>query len=1147
MKREELKDILQNGYTQEKWIKTLQFLSGNKNLLTVLLEPKIVDIKSVKANEIVSKIVQLGSLKTTDGIILPIFDVTLHDAIRIEYNRVGVNDLLKNHILKDALKGAIITFHYSNDYNKPEWRFSFISKFGSDYFAEAVSIETNPKKYTYIFGTKEEHRTALERLYNLEQSRFKLEDFFEAFNVEPVSINFFREYHEFYLEFVSEINNNKTSRAVFEKNNISKNDVEKDIRNFVKRLLGRLVFLYFLQKKHWLGATNKEYDDGDFNFLLNLFNFNNESKENFYNKWLSKLFFNALNTPNRENDNFELPNGKCVWIPFLNGGLFEEFQEPDGHRQIKFPPTLFELLFKFFNGYNFTIYENSPEDHTVAVDPEMLGHIFENLLEDNKDKGAFYTPKEIVHYMTQESLIDYLKTHVSQTRVDIESLIKKHLVHNFSHDDLKNIEFLIDKVKICDPAIGSGAFPMGLLQNIFSLKALIHYELERDLNDWKPAEVKQNIIQNSIYGVDIESDAVDIARLRFWLSLVVDEQKPKPLPNLDFKIVQGNSLLSRFKIEDSIENVFKDLNKKRKKNKQDALDLGQYKNLMNQYLNATDADSKRQYKELISEIKSAFVFSLNNKEKFEISKARGQFENLLGNNLFGENIGDTNELNQAKKKLLKLEKGRTEKEEGVLHSDSFEWRFEFPNVLNEEGDYEGFDIVIGNPPYVDIKKLPKEVVLLLFKKYATAENRINLYSIFIELGLKLNNKNGILTYIIPNSLLLNSSYSKIRNLLIDDIQKVIKLPDRIFVKAIVETIIFQSKKNNASEHIEGAYYKNDELIDFNNLNFVNYDRQSWKKNSSKFNVFVSSEFDLILNSIEENNIQLATICDFSLGITPYDSYKGHSQQLIKNREFHSETKKSEEYVPLISGKNILRYIVDSKIEEYLKYGQWLGAPRQKRFFTEPRVIVRQIISGVPPKIYAGFTKTELYLTQIGFVIIPKDEEKITAKSLTAILNSQILNFYHKYKFTDIEKKTFQKILIENCKKFPIPKLSNDIIVLLENLVDILIFMNENKNIIISDIVKNEHIVNFFEEVIDGCVFELYFSDHMNDNNIEIINDVKNYLNQIEITQNFEYFAEQDKVNKVWELYTILKESDVQQKMIMFVVKSPNILKPILQN
>jgi hypothetical protein len=147
-------------------------------------------------------------------------------------------------------------------------------------------------------------------------------------------------------DFVFELSNNNKSRSIFEKEGISKDDLEKDIRNFVKRLLGRLVFLYFLQKKHWLGATNKNYDDGDTNFLFNLFNYNQDSKDNFYQKWLSKLFFNALNTPNRPNDSFELPNGNNVWIPFLNGGLFEEHQEPERHREIQFPPALFDLLFK---------------------------------------------------------------------------------------------------------------------------------------------------------------------------------------------------------------------------------------------------------------------------------------------------------------------------------------------------------------------------------------------------------------------------------------------------------------------------------------------------------------------------------------------------------------------------------------------------------------------------------------------------------------------------------------------------------------------------------------------------------------------------------------------------------------------------------
>lgn len=168
--------------------------------------------------------------------------------------------------------------------------------------------------------------------------------------------------------------------------------------------------------------------------------------------------------------------------------------------------------------------------------------------------------------------------------------------------------------------------------------------------------------------------------------------------------------------------------------------------------------------------------------------------------------------------------------------------------------------------------------------------------------------------------------------------------------------------------------------------------------------------------IHSKGKQLGTIADFSLGITPYDKYKGHSKELIENQEFHSDIKLSDNYKSLIKGENIVPYYVNDKESGYIKYGPWLGAPREEKFFTDPRVIVRQIVSGRPPKIYAGYTDKPLYFTQIGFSIIPKSD--ITVFELTALLNSKLINFYHKYLFLDIEKELFQKILIENCKLFP---------------------------------------------------------------------------------------------------------------------------------
>src|SRR5690606_10501695 len=414
--------------------------------------------------------------------------------------------------------------------------FSFIARDGVFQDGEMQIKDTHPKRYTYVFGEPEEtYKTALDRFFilgnELEITINKIKD---AFGVEAMSKAFFDEYRDVhYAGFVDYL-----MRSNFKKSAFNGND--KDVRDFVKKLLGRIVFLYFLQKKGWLGAKDTSYKNGDKNFMTNFFK-KAGANDAFYANWLSKLFFDALNNE-RPNDDFTMPDGEVVKIPYLNGGLFEK--ETEKYDFLTFPADLFTNLFEFFDQYNFTIFEDSPEEHTVAVDPEMLGHIFENLLEDNKDKGAFYTPKEIVHYMTQESLIEYLHTQLPDAnRTDLENFVKNK-ENNLSKEHKQQIDQKLDTVKICDPAIGSGAFPMGLLQEIFGLKERIAYDLGYKV--WSPATVKENIIQKSIYGVDIERGAVDIARLRFWLSLIVDEEMPKALPNLDYKIVVGNSLVSKF-------------------------------------------------------------------------------------------------------------------------------------------------------------------------------------------------------------------------------------------------------------------------------------------------------------------------------------------------------------------------------------------------------------------------------------------------------------------------------------------------------------------------------------------------------------------------------------------------------------------------
>jgi tRNA1(Val) A37 N6-methylase TrmN6 len=373
---------------------------------------------------------------------------------------------------------------------------------------------------------------------------------------------------------------------------------------------------------------------------------------------------------------------------------------------------------------------------------------------------------------------------------------------------------------------------------------------------------------------------------------------------------------------------------------------------------------------------------------------------------------------QLTEETKKLENEIEEIKANKIFENAFEWRFEFPEVLNDDGDFVGFDVVIGNPPYVDLKELDNNLVKFIFSNYPTSSNRVNLYSTFVEKAFSLLKTQGYFSFIIPNSILMGSSYQSLRNLIKNEIYGIVKLPEKVFEDASVETVIIEFKKNGEFNSCQTlSYKKDDEVSELDVTLKFTVPKTSWAiYDEPKFNIYISDDILKPLNKIHGKGKRLEDIADFTLGITPYDKYKGHSKELIENKEFHSDVKLSDEYKPLIKGENIVPYFVGDKENGFIKYGSSLGAPREERFFTEPRVIVRQIVSGKPPKIYAGYTDKALYFTQIGFSIIPKSD--ITVFELTALLNSKLINFYHKYLFLDIEKELFQKILIENCKLFP---------------------------------------------------------------------------------------------------------------------------------
>lgn len=374
----------------------------------------------------------------------------------------------------------------------------------------------------------------------------------------------------------------------------------------------------------------------------------------------------------------------------------------------------------------------------------------------------------------------------------------------------------------------------------------------------------------------------------------------------------------------------------------------------------------------------------------------------------------------------------------IAGDKAFDWEKEFPQVFAKGG----FDVVIGNPPYVDIKQIDQSQVDYLFSQYETAENRINLYAIFIEKGYEIIKSKGYLSYINPNSMLINSSYTKLRKLLVEDVYDIVKLPDNVFEDAKVETIIIAIQKSLKSDTLTTKIFPKDLIIKEISTNNVNCaDKKGWINQSDCiFNIYVNSDTINLLKKIEGKYDKLGHIADFSLGITPYDKYKGHSEDVIKNKRFHSSVIEDNSCKPLIAGENIIRYNVSSEVKEYIKYGDWLGAPREERFFTEPRIIIRQIVSGNPLRIYAGYTEKPLYFTQIGFAVIPKEAFRI--KYILALINSKLINFYHKYRYLDLEKNLFQKILIANCKEFPIPKISSEEEQVFVEIVDEILFLNQ---------------------------------------------------------------------------------------------------------
>ena len=402
----------------------------------------------------------IGQMNDADHRLLGFFYTRVADGGDVRRKRVGLRKLISPY-LKYDVDGAIAVFDDGR-----HWRLSYI--------CDLKEGSTSAKRFSYILGDENgQYKTPLERLEKVAKlnGHLALSDLRESFSVDALSDEFFDEYHLHYDRIVANLTQSYRRDVPWR---VSTDGISPAIlHDYVKKMMGRIVFLHFLQKKGWL--------NGNPTFLRDLF-LASPHQADFLEQVLEPLFFGIFNTEPEQREKLFVDEqwDKSLlrqWehLPYLNGGLFER-DEVD-KMNIRLPASLFNDLFTFLASYNFTVDENDPDDAEIGVDPEMLGKIFESLLEDNKAKGAFYTPKEIVRYMCKESLIAYLNEQCTMNNVQLSSAIRSFVENHELPGELEPYCDVLDRalreVKICDPAIGSGAFPMGLLNELWRCREAI--------------------------------------------------------------------------------------------------------------------------------------------------------------------------------------------------------------------------------------------------------------------------------------------------------------------------------------------------------------------------------------------------------------------------------------------------------------------------------------------------------------------------------------------------------------------------------------------------------------------------------------------------------------------------------------------------
>jgi hypothetical protein len=945
-----------------------------------------------------SKIDKVGEALVGDGDELLVFAAETTEPLTERTGKKNQYGIAKK-ILKTENKDAAIFIFYDKE---GSFRFSFVRV---NYQGSKRDFSTF-KRYTYFVSPNLTNKTFKEQIG---KSNFdSLDSLTSAFSVEPLNKQFYLAINTaFYKLIGGEVKigrNTETFKAVLklpDTPNAAEN--RRYYQEFAVRLIGRTIFCWFLKAKRsanniplipdtWLSseAVKKMKGEGS----------------DYYHDLLQKLFFEILNK--KKADRLDLLPEGADTVPFLNGGLFDPLEKQDFYElnkndrlgiskyrgTLQVPSDWFIEFFEVLEQYNFTIDENSLNDAEVSIDPEMLGTIFENLLAEvnpeteksaRKSTGSYYTPREIVDYMVEQSLVEYLKTKIGDEYADeLQKLFHEDIEVTFKPEIIEQVLEALSEVKILDPACGSGAFPMGALHKII----IALQKLDKGAVWWKEKQLekidnallrkqqkekfassnsdyirKLGVIQHSIYGVDIQSIATEISKLRSFLSLVIDENIDDnhpdgnrgilPLPNLEFKFVTANTLNG---LEENT-----------------GLDFGGTENLQ----------------EELKRIRNEYLLAYG-EEKLKLKE---DFEKLQKQIVQQEaNKGGVNKRSQQ----LAAWKPFGNESSGWFDP---EWMFGF----------KMFDVIIGNPPYKEVSnKLEKKFFLSNYKDVLSGH--YDLYIFFFKKCSDLLKEKGVLTLITPYTFTVYDQYENLRNFIFSKflIVEISEKIDSVFNSAVVDTSI--------SVLVKGSSVRSTFFTKYNFSNGGLHRDRLEILNKSEFQGFPFNLNNIksmkILESLSENCFPLGQITHSSQGITVYAKVQG------EKKNYFNDNVISEFSKPCLKGRNIHRYEFHWN-NFYIEYGNWLWCSRDTVFFESPKIVLRQTAS----EIIATYLEPPFYFIDSVHSIIQENTD-FDLKYILGIINSKLCNYMYKLIINE-SGRVFPQVRLSNLRKIPIKVASKE--------------------------------------------------------------------------------------------------------------------------